>query len=441
MASLAEYKIKSGERRFFIKLSPGEHPKRPEIRLGKVTKKQAQNALLHIEQLIRSRVTGSVISNKTAEWLAGVPVPFRQKLEKLNLVDPQIAIERILVTEWVSDYIDSRKDVKSLTKLKWRDVESKLAVFFDRRFLDELTMSDGKAFRRFLKAERGLSENTIRRQIGISRQFFRAAIDSGLIKANPFADQPVSVCRNESRFYFVTPEEAQDILNACPNTRWRLIFALCRFGGLRCPSEVLSLKWEYVDFERREITVHSSKTEHHIGGDKRKVPMFPELEPILRQAKAEAQSDAVFCVDYRGESLNLRSQFQRILLRAGIDPWPKLFQNLRSTRETELIRHTGNVKAVSSWLGNSPEIALKHYAQVTEADQKEALGFAVLEPKVIHSAIQSEAVSGSKNIHPANTHLPESSLIGPKNNNAPSHSAQCIYDKIVPTGVEPVLPA
>ena len=63
----------------------------------------------------------------------------------------------------------------------------------------------------------------------------------------------------------------------------------------------------------------------------------------------------------------------KIIKRAGVEPWPKTFQNLRSTRETELFKMTnGNIKAVCSWIGNTPEVAMKHYAQVTEADLKEA---------------------------------------------------------------------
>ena len=33
------------------------------------------------------------------------------------------------------------------------------------------------------------------------------------------------------------------ILEACPDQEWRTLFALVRYGGLRCPSEVLKLKW------------------------------------------------------------------------------------------------------------------------------------------------------------------------------------------------------
>ncbi|MCP4376076.1 MAG: hypothetical protein GY794_07890, partial [bacterium] len=34
---------------------------------------------------------------------------------------------------------------------------------------------------------------------------------------------------------------------------------------------------------------------------------------------------------------NLRTQAHRIIKRAGLKPWPKVFQNCRSTRETELV--------------------------------------------------------------------------------------------------------
>ena len=39
---------------------------------------------------------------------------------------------------------------------------------------------------------------------------------------------------------------------------------------------------------------------------------------------------------YRKHNCNLRTQFERIIAKAGLKSWPKLFQNLRSTRETEL---------------------------------------------------------------------------------------------------------
>jgi hypothetical protein len=47
-------------------------------------------------------------------------------------------------------------------------------------------------------------------------------------------------------------------------------------------------------------------------------------------------------------------------------PWPKLMQNLRATRETELLAHYP-AKDVTSWLGNSPDVANKHYVMTMQA--------------------------------------------------------------------------
>jgi hypothetical protein len=61
----------------------------------------------------------------------------------------------------------------------------------------------------------------------------------------------------------------------------------------------------------------------------------------------------------------LRTQLQRIIAKAGLKRWPKLFQNLRSTRETELAECWPE-HVVCAWIGNSRAVARKHYLQVTE---------------------------------------------------------------------------
>ena len=148
-----------------------------------------------------------------------------------------------------------------------------------------------------------------------------------------------------------------------------------------CPSEVLSLRWEGIDWQHNRIVVESPKTEHHPGRDRRVIPLFPELRPILEEADELAPVGAVYVVGggYRKAALskdgwkncNLRTQFQRILKRAGVPSWPKPFQNLRASRETELAREFP-LHVVTEWLGNTPQIALKHYLRVTDEDFAEA---------------------------------------------------------------------
>ncbi len=65
--------------------------------------------------------------------------------------------------------------------------------------------------------------------------------------------------------------------------------------------------------------------------------MFPELRTALMVAFEQAPEGAVHVIArYRNKNSNLRTQFTRILDRAGLKPWPKLFHNLRATRQTEL---------------------------------------------------------------------------------------------------------
>ena len=74
---------------------------------------------------------------------------------------------------------------------------------------------------------------------------------------------------------------------------------------------------------------------------------------------------------YRDTNSNLRTQLNRIIRRAGLEPWPKLFQNLRSTRETELAEQFP-IHVVCDWIGNSKAVALKNYLQVTDGHFEKA---------------------------------------------------------------------
>lgn len=63
-----------------------------------------------------------------------------------------------------------------------------------------------------------------------------------------------------------------------------MILGLSRYGGLRTPSETLSLRWEDMDWEVNRISVPEPKVAHHYGRGIRSCPIFPELRPILDEA-------------------------------------------------------------------------------------------------------------------------------------------------------------
>ncbi|MCX5653722.1 MAG: hypothetical protein NTY65_03615 [Planctomycetota bacterium] len=79
---------------------------------------------------------------------------------------------------------------------------------------------------------------------------------------------------------------------------------------------------------------------------------------------------------YRHTNQNLQTKLRRTLRKAGVTPWPKLYQNLRSTRQTELADRFP-VHVVCAWLGNSAPVAMKHYLQVTDEHFRQAAQEAV----------------------------------------------------------------
>ncbi len=159
-----------------------------------------------------------------------------------------------------------------------------------------------------------------------------------------------------------------------------------RFGGLRCPSEVLRLKWGDIDWDRRRITVRASKTEHLEGKGIRSMPLSSELQPYLEAVFDQAEPRAEFAITrYRNTNANLRTQFERIIIRSGLEPWEKLFQNLRSTWQTEFIDQRLKLHVVCAWMGNTPKIANRHYLQITESDFEAALA------TNLHQPLQTDA--------------------------------------------------
>jgi len=141
---------------------------------------------------------------------------------------------------------------------------------------------------------------------------------------------------------------------------------LARWGGLRIPSEALALTWREVDFAQSRFIVRATKTAHHQDGGVRVVPMFPELASHFQAAfDAAEEGDEFVITRFRHTTVNLRTQLLRYITAAGWKPWPKLWQNMRATRATELAdRFPSHVCA--KWLGHTEAVADEFYRQVTD---------------------------------------------------------------------------
>jgi integrase len=345
------------------------------VRLGKVDRKTAERLCRDVEELLAARKTGQPVHAQTADNLDRLDKCLRRRFEKAGLLEPPPRETPVMpLGSFLAAYVAGRGDLKRSTIDNLRQAVAALNDYFGAdRPLGAVTAGDADEFRNWLQTrrKRPLAANTARRLCSRAKQFFRHALKKKLVAENPFAGmRGLQVRGNEARRRFITPEVTSRVLGACPSLDWRVIVALCRYGGLR-PSEACNLRWEHVDWHRERIRIRCEKTHHHEGREWREIPFFPELMVHIHEAwEAAAAGAEMVVVQYRAHQ-NLGPVLKKIIAKAGLEVWPKPFQNLRSTRETELAKEYP-IHVVCSWLGNTNRVAMEHYLQVTDEDYRRA---------------------------------------------------------------------
>jgi len=410
----------------------GPDKRRRKFRLGNFTEKQAAAFVEGLNRLLTTVRRKRRLDNDLYDWSMKLDAEDHAKLVTYGLLSPRDDAPAVggakggtaepvsldLLGPFVKNYIDLRRNdeaeaeaddrtakpsasrkpkqqaakqpanveragKKPRTIVTYEQTEGLLLRYFGaERRLDSVTPGDADEFKLWALRSGGRTErpgdrdgrklgaNTVNRRCRIASQFFRQAKRKKLIAENPFEGVGGAVVANDDRMKIIDPETAKAVLDACPDAEWRLIFALARFGGLRVPSELAVLRWTDVDWAESRIAVDSPKTGRRI------VPIFRELRPYLEAVFDLPTADPVFVVP-RAQNENLRTNMLRIIKRAKLpqwpEGWPKVFQNLRFSRQTELAQ-VYPIHVVCQWLGNSPDVAMEHYLRATEADFTRATG-------------------------------------------------------------------
>lgn len=340
----------------------GADKRRRSIRLGKVSQRQAEAVKFRVEALLSSLLAGVPLDADTSAWVAGIGDDLRDKLAKAGLVAArQKADDTPTVAAYVAGYIAKREGAKVSTLMNLRCAEARLVAFAGTsKRLDEFTKADARDWLRTLVGMHAAA--TAGRTFRRGKQFFQDALDRELIRRNPFAGIKSPSDRNKARQRFVTPETARKVIDAGTDATWRLVIAMSRFGGLRIPSELVGMIWDDIFWDEGKMRVRSPKTEAHPGRAERWVPIYKELLPYLREAFEVAPDGAVRIFPGVRPETNLGQRLERTIARAGVTAWPKLFQNMRSSRQTELSA-VYPITDVCAWMGNTPDGAADHYLQ------------------------------------------------------------------------------
>jgi len=291
------------------------------IHLGgkRYTKKTAERFKDIVEALLFYRRNGITTPEKSVEhWLQNAPVELRAKLAKAEL----LVVDEAKTCQMLWDAFLKFKamEVKQKTLKNYTDCQ----VLFFEMFLPSEPV-DSLTHERLLEWKTSLQDEYAEGSVATHLKNLKAvlnwAVDQGWLVKSPVRKIPRGSFRNREHDRFITMDEYGKLLAAYPNQEWRTIIALARIGGLRCPSELRQLRWKDVLQDR--FTVHSPKTEHHAGQDKRVVPLFPELRMELERLRMESNSECMEYVvqSYQRTSWVLYEPFQKNCFRcwAGYD--------------------------------------------------------------------------------------------------------------------------
>ena len=205
------------------------------------------------------------------------------------------------------------------------------------------------------------------------------AFKTGLLDLNP-ADRVDLPKKNVFETEPYTEKEIMQLFEAVKDTPLELIVILTAFYGLR-REEVLGLKWNAVDFDKHTITIKNVVTEAYLDGkcqlveknrtktksSFRTLPLVPQIESLLRRAKAQQEEYRELCgdcyntayLDYvnvnpMGDLIKpgyVSQQFPIFLKRAGLRKIR--FHDLRHSCATLMYAKGVQLKDMQIWLGHS----------------------------------------------------------------------------------------
>jgi integrase len=153
--------------------------------------------------------------------------------------------------------------------------------------IDTITTDDLEAFFQHLKAA-GRAGSTYNHYRQLLRLMFAWALRKGYVQRNPFSDAELPRQPQAKRSRRLTIDEESKLLHAATTRIYRRIVAAletgCRLG------ELLALRWQDVDLERRELLV---KAENAKDAEDRILPISTHLAAILELARLDPNGDGL----------------------------------------------------------------------------------------------------------------------------------------------------
>lgn len=306
--------------------------------------------------------------------------------------------------KWIVDYA---MEIKGECSERWAEMSITRLRALDAESGGLATLSPENASRYLAEIASKRKTGTRNRFLATFSRFYKWAVRTGRTTINPFAGIKTLKEEQSLDIVYCTPEERAEIIAMAESTGWKdwLAVPIAFYSGMR-REEVANLEWPDVRFTEGIIVVRKTKTKKG-----RTIPLNANLESLLSSRPIAERSGYVVKIASDIDRILRMDNLVRVIQKAKqkkllakwdiIPPAPsrskdyaakkKEFEAAKRKRGTVLkatlnrigwnpFRHTfGSLLAqagvsldkISSWMGNTPEVCRRHYAQFIPRDRRD----------------------------------------------------------------------
>ena len=358
-----------------------EHP----IALLKMTARDLENFYRHERQQNEATANELLLYHEVIVTAFQYAVDLEWIRENIMAqVNPCADEAPILFTDFLEEWLEMMKNSLEVTTYASYSMSIRRSIipyFRDKK----LTLQDLEKHPKYIQdyyqheLNSGLTANTVIHRHANIRKCLQYAFQIGLIKSNP-ADR---VERPRKVKYVATiynQEELETLFNVVRGDPIELAVILAAFYGLR-RSEVVGLKWDAIDFEKKTFTIKHTVTQVTVDGKEvtiqkdrtktkssyRTLPLVPPFEELLHRLKQEQLINQKVCgnaycqkyLDYIyvnaiGELVKpnfITQHFEIVLKNNGLKKIR--FHDLRHSCASLLYANGVSLKEIQEWLGHS----------------------------------------------------------------------------------------
>lgn len=357
---------------------------------------------------------------KTKSISTGLPVKGnKRKAEKMldearksyevNLTKEENLAGSILFTDFMREWLGMIKSSVEMSTYGSYSyiVEKRIIPYFEDKhiLLEELTPTDIQRYYTHCLLVEHVSANTVIHRHANIHKALKYAFKVGLIPYNP-ADRVERPRKNAFSSGVYGDKELEALFAAAKGTKLELAVILGAFYGLR-RSEIVGLKWDAIDFDKKRFSIQYTVTETNIGGkqtivekertktksSRRTLPIVEPFEKLLIELRTAQNENRKLCgksycmdyldfvyVDELGQRIKpgyITMAFPKLLAKHGLKRIR--FHDLRHSCASLLYAHGVSLKDIQEWLGHSTISTTANIYTHLDYSSKEASANAILD--------------------------------------------------------------